>query len=350
MYNNGLDIKRTYVPASRLIGLLIIAMLLNASWGFALSEEKEYEAAWQLCQAGKYPEAAEAYKKSLPRHAKGKFIPEARFTLARIETSGNNAFGHYQFILDNYPAHPLASQAAYATAQYLQNVGSAAQAKERYLFTYSRYGNTPAGKESLSKLALIALSGDSASKAEAYIDTYIEQYPSASGGAPLLYSLAAYWQKKNDPAKAKENWQKIIDSYPGSPESGLARENLIAALSQEGQNENSEMMPQEPDGDAGNNASQAAITAPEIQLQIPDQETLKFYYLQIGAYGNKTVMAGWAQKVGAGGFDTVVEEVKSGKDIVYKLQVGPYSTTTELKTAQQALKDKFGLKTMVVER
>jgi len=350
MHHNGLDIKRTYGPAARLAGLLIVAILLKASVSFALSEEKEYEAAWQLCQAGKYPEAAEAYKKYLSRHPKGKFIPEARFTLARIETSGNNAFGHYQFILDNYPAHPLASQAAYATAQYLQNVGSAAQAKERYLFTYSRYGNTPAGKESLSKLALIALSGDSVSKAEAYINAYIEQYPSAPGGAPLLYSLAVYWQKKNDPARAKEYWQKIMDSFPGSPESGLARENLIATLSQEGQNENSEIIPPEPEGEAASDAQQTTTTAPEIKPQIPDQETMKFYYLQIGAYGNKSVMAGWAQKVAAGGFDTVVEEVKSGNDMVYKLQVGPYSTTAELKTAQQTLKDKFGLKTMVVER
>jgi TolA-binding protein len=148
------------------VGWVLMLMILSkGTICFGISEEKEYEAAWQLCQAGKYSEANEAYKKYLSRHPKGKFIPEARFTLARIEMSGNNAFGHYQFIVDNYPAHPLASQASYATAQYLQNVGSTTQARERYLFTYSHYGSTPAGRESLSKLAILALSADSVATA-----------------------------------------------------------------------------------------------------------------------------------------------------------------------------------------
>ncbi|MDQ7798198.1 MAG: SPOR domain-containing protein [Candidatus Edwardsbacteria bacterium] len=328
---------------------LIVLLLLNGSFCFGVSEEKEYEAAWQLCQAGKYPQAAEAYKKYLSRHPRGKFIPEARFTLARIETSGNNAFGHYQFILDNYPAHSLASQASYATAQYLQNVGSAAQARERYLYTYSRYGSTPAGRESLSRLALLALGSDSLSKAEAYVNAYLDQYPRAPGGAALLNVLAGYWQKKGDDARAREYWRRIMDLFPGTPESGSAREYLIAALTHENQDEES-LSGTEPDD---NSPSQTETNQPQTADQPPAPEEpapLSFYYLQIGAYNNKAIMDGWAKKVRAEGFDTVVEEVQEGRGTIYKLQAGPYENSSELKKAQQSLKDKFGLKTMVVER
>ncbi len=328
---------------------MIVFLLLNSSFCFGISEEKEYEAAWQLCQAGKYSEAAEAYKKYLSRHSRGKFIPEARFTLARIETSGNNAFGHYQFILDNYPAHSLASQASYATAQYLQNVGSVAQARERYLYTYSRYGSTPAGRESLSKLALTALGSDSLSKAEAYVNAYLDQYPRAPGGAALLNALAGHWQKKGDDARAKEYWRRIMDLFPGTPESGSAREYLIAALTQENQDDESISAT----GTDNDPPGQSEIVQPQTadQPQAPEEPALlSFYYLQIGAYNNKAIMDGWAKKVRAEGFDTVVEEVKEGKNTIYKLQAGPYENSSQLKKAQQSLKDKFGLKTMVVER
>ena len=332
---------------------MIVLLLLKGSFCFGISEEKEYEAAWQLCQTGKYPQAAEAYKKYLSRHPRGKFIPEARFTLARIETSGNNAFGHYQFILDNYPAHSLASQASYATAQYLHNVGSAAQARERYLYTYSRYGSAPAGRESLSKLALMALGSDSLSKAEAYVNAYLDQYPRAPGGAALLNVLAGYWQQKGDSARAKEHWRRIMDLFPGTPESGSAREYLIAALTQENQDgsqDDGSLSEAGPDNDL---SRQAEMTQPPNVDQPPAPEEpapLSFYYLQIGAYNNKAIMDGWAKKVRAEGFDTVVEEVKEGRGTIYKLQAGPYENSSELKKAQQSLKDKFGLKTMVVER
>lgn len=330
---------------------MLVLLLLNSSFCFGISEEKEYEAAWQLCQAGKYSEATEAYKKYLSRHPRGKFIPEARFTLARIETSGNNAFGHYQFILDNYPAHSLASQASYATAQYLQNVGSVAQARERYLYTYSRYGSTPAGRESLSKLALMALGNDSLSKAEAYINAYLDQYPRAPGGAALLNVLAGYWQKKGDNARARELWRRIMDLFPGTPESGSAREYLIAALTQENQDGSQDDGTPEPgDIDPPSPAEMIQPQRTDQPLAPEEPAPLSFYYLQIGAYSNKAIMDGWAKKVRAEGFDTVVEEVREGKNMIYKLQAGPYENSSELKKAQQALKEKFGLKTMVVER
>lgn len=327
---------------------MILILLLRSSVCFGISEEKEYEAAWQLCQTGRYSEATEAFKKYLSRHPKGKFIPEARFTLARIEMGGNNAFGHYQFILDNYPAHPLASQASYATAQYLQNVGSTTQARERYLLTYSRYGNTPAGRESLSKLAYMALSADSAATAEAYVNAYLDQYPRALGGAVLLNALAAFSQKRGEIIKAKECWQKVLDSFPGSPESGLAREFLIASFSDDYQGSPTDEVT--TDTSQGDTVVPAGTEEPAPVVLQQEPDPLKFYYLQIGAYSNRNIMDGWAKKVKAEGFDTVVEEVKSGKSTVYKLQVGPFNTSAELKTAQNVLKEKFGIKTMVVER
>ncbi len=348
MQHKDLDIKRTFGPAVRLAWIFIAVMLFNSNFCFGISEEKEYEAAWQLCQSGRYSEASEAFKKYLSRHPKGKFIPEARFTLARIEMSGNNAFGHYQFILDNYPTHPLASQAAYATAQYLQNVGSGDQAKERYLLTYSRYSNTVAGKESLFKLALIALGHDSVSSAEAYIKAYIDQYPKAVGGAALLNKLGDYRQKRGEEEKAKECWQNILDFYPGTPESGNAREMLISYLSQQDQEDDagtSDLSPAGQTGDVVNLPEPTPVPKPSNTNQ-----AVKLYYLQIGAYKSTAILDSWAKKIEAQGFETVVDQIKDGKGVVYKLQVGPYYNTSELKSAERSLKDKFGLKTMVVEK
>lgn len=350
MQHKGLDIKWTFGPAVRLAWLLIVVMLLNSNFCFGVSEEKEYEAAWQLCQSGRYPEASEAFKKYLSRHPKGKFIPEARFTLARIEMSGNNAFGHYQFILDNYPAHSLASQAAYATAQYLQNVGSVNQAKERYLLTYSRYGNTAAGKESLFKLASIALGHDSVNSAEAYIKAYIDQYPTALGGAVLLNKLGDYWQKRGDQDKAKEYWQNILDLYPGTPESGSAREMLISYLSQQDQEDVAETSDLSSSGQTDDVVNLPEPTPVPEPPHANTNQAAKLYYLQIGAYKSTAILDSWSKRIKAQGFETVVEQVQEGKGVVYKLQVGPYYKTSELKNAERSLKDKFGLKTMVVEK
>lgn len=348
MQHKGLDIKWALGPAVRLAWLLIVVMLLNSNFCYGISEEKEYEAAWQLCQGGRYPAASEAFKKYISRHPKGKFIPEAKFTLARIEMSGNNAFGHYQFILDNYPAHPLASQAAYATAQYMQNVGSVDQAKERYLLTYSRYGNTAAGKESLCKLAFLALGHDSIESAEAYIKAYIDKYPNAVGGAVLLDKLGNYWQKRGEEYKAKEYWERTLDLYPGTPEAGNAREMLISYLSQqdhENDAETSDLLP------AGQREDMANIPEPMPAAEAPNTSQIsKLYYLQIGAYKSTAILDSWSKKIKAQGFETVVEQVQDGEGIVYKLQVGPYNNTSELENAERSLKDKFGLKTMVVEK
>jgi TolA-binding protein len=213
--------------------LLAACLLLCSSLCFGSNEEKEYQAAWQLCQAGRYQESHQAFKKFLARYPKGKLVPEAHFTLGRIETSGNNAFAHYQFILDNHPDHPLASQASYATAQYLYNVGSTAQARERYLATYSRYGSTAAGRESLARLALMALASDSIQPAASYVEAYLSQYQQAPGGAILLARLAESSQARGDSLRARESWKRLLDLYPGSQESGRARDMLIQSLAEQ---------------------------------------------------------------------------------------------------------------------
>lgn len=331
----GSKTSRALPPA-----LAAVCLLLTNSLCFGSGEEKEYQEAWQLCQAGRYQESQQAFKKFLARYPKGKLVPEARFTLGRIETSGNNAFAHYQFILDNHPGHSLASQASYATAQYLYNVGSAAQARERYLATYSRYGRTAAGRESLARLALMALSSDSIQQAASYVEAYLGQYQQAPGGARLLTRLAESHQARGDILRARESWKRLLDLYPGSQESGRARETLIQSLAE-----------QTPEGDetTGQNAAEPIISEPEaIQPSLPGGG--RRYFLQVGAYLNTAVMEGWKKKLTAKGFAPVVEQVRQGGEIVHKLQVGPYGQMAELRAAQKRILDEFGIKAMTVER
>jgi TolA-binding protein len=313
-------------------------LLLTARPCFGLSEEKDYQAAWQLCQAGRYQEAQQAFKKLLARYPKGTMVPEARFTLGRIETSGNNAFAHYQFILDNHPDHPLASQASYATAQYLYNVGSVSQARERYLATYSRYGNSAAGRESLVRLAMMALASDSGQQAASYVGAYLGQYPQAPGGATLLARLAQHQHSRGDSLPSRESWQRILDLYPASQEAGRAREMLLQQLAQQ----------QETGEDA--NPEQTAATAAAVPETTDRPASGRRYFLQVGAYLNQAVMEGWRKKLAAQGFSPSIERVSQGGEMVHKLQVGPYHRLDELRAAQKKILDMYGIKAMTVER
>ena len=335
-----MDRRRGFKTGLDRTSLLVACLLLCSTFCFGSNEEKEYQAAWQLCQAGRYQESQQAFKKFLARYPKGKLVPEARFTLGRIETSGNNAFAHYQFILDNHPGHPLASQASYATAQYLYNVGSTAQARERYLATYSRYGSTAAGRESLARLALMALASDSIQQAASYVEAYLSQYQQAPGGAVLLARLAESSQAKSDSLRARESWKRILDLYPGSQESGRAREMLIQSLAEQ-TSEGEEI--------SDHNPAESIIPEPEAVPPPPTGGGTR-YFLQVGAYLNTTVMEGWKKKLAAKGFSPVVEQVRQGGEIVHKLQVGPYGQVAELRAAQKKILDEFGIKAMPVER
>jgi len=70
-----------------------VALSLSASGvGTAFASERgDYDQAWQFFQQGRYTEAIGGFKSYLSKYPKGSLAAEARFTLARIEPSGNNA-------------------------------------------------------------------------------------------------------------------------------------------------------------------------------------------------------------------------------------------------------------------
>jgi tol-pal system protein YbgF len=80
---------------------------------------------------------------------------------------------------------------------------------------------------------LIARSYDLENNAVAADSTYaivVEKYPKADVAAPALYKRALMARSTNQTAKAKEYFQKIIDSYPRSPEAQLAPDALKELL------------------------------------------------------------------------------------------------------------------------
>jgi len=304
--------------------LVLMAGLLAAP---ALGDEtQEYNEAWQFFQQGRYAEAIGGFKKYIAKHPSGKLLPEAHFTLARIEPSGNNAFVHYQFILDNYPAHPLASQASYATAQYYQNVGAMAEAKARYLLTYSRYGQTAAGSESLYRLALLAVQADSLEPATAYARTFSEQYPANVRGSGIQAALAERCLVRGDTAQARDHWRTVLERHPTSFEAGAARERLV------------ETLPEAP-ADTAEADTVAAVPAP------PGKQ----YYIQIGAYKDRRVLDDWLIRMRAKDYSLKVDSSAVGTKKLYRLRVGPFRTRPEAAEAGQRLKTREGVQGMVVE-
>lgn len=297
------------------------------------SERSDYDQAWQFFQQGRYAEAIGAFKSYLVKYPKGGLAAEARFTLARIEPSGNNAFVHYQFILDNHPGHPLASQASYATAQYYQNIGAMSEAKARYLATYSRYGQTAAGSESLFRLAMLAVQADSLESAEAYAKAFSEQYPANPRQPSLAAALADAFQARGDSARARAGWQAILSSHPTSFEAGVARERLLDLL--------------DTDDEQADSAAVTAVPVPELKpaASAPGRR----FFLQVGAYSDRSILGRWLARLSGRGFATVVDSSEAATRGIWKLRLGPYPGRDEASDAARKLKSAEGLEGIIVE-
>lgn len=315
-------------PLSIALAALVWAAL---SAGAGASERGDYEQAWQFFQQGRYAEAIGAFKAYLSKYPKGSLSAEARFTLARIEPSGNNAFVHYQFILDNHPGHALASQASYATAQYYQNIGAISEAKARYLATYSRYGQTPAGSESLYRLSLLSAQADSLEAAEAYARTFSEQYPANPRNPSLALALSERYQAGGDTGRARAGWRGILASFPTSFEAGAARERLLASMEEE----------------ADTAGIEGQVPVPELKPATPDRRGR--FLLQVGAYSDRNMLERWASRLTGRGYQAVVDSSELGTRGLWKLRLGPYRTRDEAAEASRRLKSGEGLEGIIVE-
>ncbi len=295
------------------------------------SERNYYDQAWQFFQQGRYTEAIGAFKTYLSRYPKGSLACEARFTLARIEPSGNNAFVHYQFIVDNHSGHPLASQASYATAQYYQNIGAMAEAKVRYLATYSRFGQTAAGSESLYRLALLAIQADSLEAAEAYACTYSEQYPGNQRHPAIVAALAEAYRARGDTARARAGWRSLLAAYPTSFEAGTARERLLASI----------------DEDEASDSVSAPGLVPELKTEPPHPQPS--FFLQIGAYSERNMLDRWKARLSGRGYPTVIDSSEIKTKGIWRLRLGPYRSREEASLASGKLKTAEGLQGIIVE-
>jgi TolA-binding protein len=303
----------------------------------AASEEQEYNDAWTKFQQGNTAEAIRAFTKYIGRHPGGKFLPEAHFTLARIEPSGNNAFIHYQFIVDNFPGHALASQSSYATAQYYQNLGAQAEAKARYLFTYTRYSATAAGSESLYRLALVSVAAESLDVASKYTQAFRDNYSGNPRCPSLLAAMADYWQAKGDTANANPYWREILESYSTSNEAGNARQQLLANSEDEEE------------------ADSTAVSVPTGTLdrgsQQPGAKLLpaKGYYVQIGAYTNREMLADWVKRLTKHGYTCYIDSTRGPRQ-AYRLQVGPYDDRASVQAVARQLLAKERVDGIVIQR
>ena len=347
--NQKSKIKNNYwlyfqLKTVRVFLLALFLLLLGTSLLWAMTEEEEYNIAWQYCQTGKYTQAVEAYQKFLKQHPRGKLLAEAHFTLARIENSGTNAFAHYQFILDNYPAHALAAQAAFATAQYCQNAGAFPEAKTRYLFTYSRYGQTPPGSESLYRLALMALAADSLTQAASYAQAFVQQYPQNFRGAAIARSLADGWRLKSDSAQANYYWRQILELYPESYEAGEAREQLLSDI-EDGPEVQEDSLPSPKTVIPAAKAPPVKTIAPQ-----PKPSAGQRYYLQIGVYRERAVMADWKKRLEKQDHQCRVDSSGSKNSRSYRLFAGPYGGKEAARKASQKLLSAYGIKTILVQK
>ncbi len=321
--------------------LLVVSLIVAAASAplSAASEEQEYNAAWRQYQSGNTAAAIKGFSSYLAKHPRGKFLPEAHFTIARIEPSGNNAFVHYQFIIDNYPGHELASQASYATAQYYLSLGALPEAAARLIATYSRYPATAGGSESLYRLTLLAIAADSLDNAGRYAQAFAANYPENARGAQLLTAIADHWQSRDDTARANPGWREIIERYPRSDEAGTAREQLLANAGER----------EDDDAEAPGNAvpePAAARTPPAHRRNgLP-----KGYYVQVGAYTNPAVLRDWKGRLESKAYRCVVDSAVGAGRKTYRLLAGPYADRKQAQAAASAIKARERINVIVVQK
>ena len=112
-----------------------------------------------------------------------------------------------------------------ADAQFRK--GSYAVARSAFEGFLEQFANNDRAGEALYKIARsYDLEGNATSADSAYA-LVVQRYPTkAEFAAPSLFKRAIAAKAANQPAKAKEFYQKIIDSYPRSPEAQLAPDAL----------------------------------------------------------------------------------------------------------------------------
>ena len=64
--------------------------------------------------------------------------------------------------------------------------------------------------------------------AAAYYAQVAEQYPQSPRAASAVYNLGLLAERRRDTARAKEAFQRVVQSYPQSDEAALARDRLKA--------------------------------------------------------------------------------------------------------------------------
>lgn len=114
-----------------------------------------------------------------------------------------------------------------ADAQFRK--GSYAVARSAFEGFLEQFSNNDRAAEALYKIARSYDLDGIAISADSVYALVVEKYPTkAEFAAPSLYKRALAAKAANQPAKAREYFQKIIDSYPRSLEASLAPDALKA--------------------------------------------------------------------------------------------------------------------------
>ncbi|MDO9026478.1 MAG: SPOR domain-containing protein, partial [bacterium] len=163
-------------------------------------------------------------------------------------------------------------------------------------------------------------------------------------GAAIARSLADGWRLKSDSAQANFYWRQILELYPESYEAGEAREQLLSDI---------EDSPEaQEDSLPAPKAESPAIKSPPVKTAVPGPKpgNVQRYYLQVGLYRDRAVMADWKKRLEKQDHRCRVDSSGSKKDRSYRLFAGPYGGKDEALKASQKLLSAYGIKTMLVQK
>jgi tol-pal system protein YbgF len=129
-------------------------------------------------------------------------------------------------------AQPAAASSASADAMYEASLaqlrrGSTSTARLGLREMLRTYPNSPRTPDALYFIGQ-SFSAENPDSAGVYYSQVVDQYPTSARAPSALYNLGLLAERRKDPAKAKDAYQRVVQKYPQSDEAALARDRLKA--------------------------------------------------------------------------------------------------------------------------
>ncbi len=342
--------------------IVVLSLCFNIVWA---DEQSDYDRATQLYKQGEQNEAKERFESFLAQYPESKLIPGALFMYAQLETNPNRAMTIYQKIVDEYSKSEFAVSALFEVGQYHYSMGqyltaidtykkllkssedselsckgqywlaSAEYATQQYSSAQSNYQSVIDHYPGCEKAAWAMLGVGRCStrlrqfrEAELTFRTIPTQYSDPGILAAALYAIAENAELSEQQAYAIESYERVVNEFPTTQESALARQKLIKLKG------------------SAPPPSEAAPAEPPVVSETSVADTVKAddkpitFTIQIGAFRDLENAEKEMRRIRAVGYAAeVIDRSADNPKVPYLVWVGVFESREEAEHIASRLKE-----------